>query len=190
MKCNQSGPGFELVSLCPYPATITITPRAPPMYMYRDRERVGGEKEWTYICLNSIVLYSICSVGFMYYLNKLQLRVSQSTEATRRLGFVLIFKNRNAITGRIGWFTNQWTVKATKFKWGIIISGCSTKLCIFMSCCKNKFLISISLFFYAARNAVGVVNSAEFRFNLDKLRVSVCWGLKKVSEMVVDKIVV
>ena len=29
MKCNQSGPGFELVSPCPYPATITITPRAP-----------------------------------------------------------------------------------------------------------------------------------------------------------------
>ena len=30
MKCNQSGPGFELVSPCPYPATITITLRAPP----------------------------------------------------------------------------------------------------------------------------------------------------------------
>ena len=29
MKCNQSGPEFELVSPCPYPATITITPRAP-----------------------------------------------------------------------------------------------------------------------------------------------------------------
>ena len=31
MKCNQSRPGFELVSPCPYPATITITPRAPPV---------------------------------------------------------------------------------------------------------------------------------------------------------------
>ena len=30
MKCNQAGPGFELVSPCPYPATLTITPRAPP----------------------------------------------------------------------------------------------------------------------------------------------------------------
>ena len=29
MRCNQSGPGFELVSPCPYPATITIAPRAP-----------------------------------------------------------------------------------------------------------------------------------------------------------------
>ena len=32
MKCNQSRPGFELVSPCPFPATITITPRAPPWY--------------------------------------------------------------------------------------------------------------------------------------------------------------
>ena len=30
MKCNQSRPGFELVSPCPFPTTITITPRAPP----------------------------------------------------------------------------------------------------------------------------------------------------------------
>ena len=30
MKCNQSRPGFELKSPCPIPATITITPRAPP----------------------------------------------------------------------------------------------------------------------------------------------------------------
>ena len=28
MKCNQSRPGFELVSSCPILATITITPRA------------------------------------------------------------------------------------------------------------------------------------------------------------------
>ena len=34
MKCNQSGPGFELVSPCPYPATITITPREGDSYPY------------------------------------------------------------------------------------------------------------------------------------------------------------
>ena len=32
MKCNQYRPGFELVSPCPFPTTITITPRAPPTY--------------------------------------------------------------------------------------------------------------------------------------------------------------
>ena len=30
MKCNQSRPGFELVSPCPFPTTITNTPWAPP----------------------------------------------------------------------------------------------------------------------------------------------------------------
>ena len=30
MKCNQSRPGFELGSPCPFPTTITITPRTPP----------------------------------------------------------------------------------------------------------------------------------------------------------------
>ena len=35
MKCNQSRPVFELVSPCPFPKTITITPRAPPhSYLY------------------------------------------------------------------------------------------------------------------------------------------------------------
>ena len=31
MKCNQSRPGFEPVSPCPFPPTITITPRVPPI---------------------------------------------------------------------------------------------------------------------------------------------------------------
>ncbi len=33
VKCNQSRSGFELVSPCPFPTTITITPRAPPNTM-------------------------------------------------------------------------------------------------------------------------------------------------------------
>ena len=31
MKCNQSRPGFELVSPGSFPTTITITPRSPPL---------------------------------------------------------------------------------------------------------------------------------------------------------------
>ena len=31
MKCNQSRPGCELVSPCPFATTITITPQAPPI---------------------------------------------------------------------------------------------------------------------------------------------------------------
>ena len=33
MKCNQSRQGFELVSPCPFPTTITITPQAPPFFI-------------------------------------------------------------------------------------------------------------------------------------------------------------
>ena len=34
MKCNQSRLGFKLVLPCPFPTTITITPRAPPQTNY------------------------------------------------------------------------------------------------------------------------------------------------------------
>ena len=34
MKCNKWRPGFELVSPCPFPATITITLRAPPFFYW------------------------------------------------------------------------------------------------------------------------------------------------------------
>ena len=37
MKCNESRPGFELVSPCPFPTTITITPRAPPRFILSDK---------------------------------------------------------------------------------------------------------------------------------------------------------
>ena len=34
VKCYQSRPGFELVSWCPFPTTIIITPWAPPKFSY------------------------------------------------------------------------------------------------------------------------------------------------------------
>ena len=34
MKCYQSRSGFELVSPCSFPTTITVTPWAPPSYIY------------------------------------------------------------------------------------------------------------------------------------------------------------
>ena len=40
MKCNQSRPGFELVLPCPFPTTITITPRAPPTKIINNQEEV------------------------------------------------------------------------------------------------------------------------------------------------------
>ena len=34
MKCNQSRPGFELMSPCPFPMTITTTPRANLVHLF------------------------------------------------------------------------------------------------------------------------------------------------------------
>ena len=43
MKCNQSRPGFELVSPCSFPTTTTTTPRAPLIVFV-----MGGK--WPYSC--------------------------------------------------------------------------------------------------------------------------------------------
>ena len=44
MKCNQSCPGFELVSPCPFPTTITITPRAPPKWLISHKTKPNQTK--------------------------------------------------------------------------------------------------------------------------------------------------
>ena len=45
MKCNQSRPGFELVSPCPFPTTITITRRAPPNNGYPSRPQSDNRRK-------------------------------------------------------------------------------------------------------------------------------------------------
>ena len=56
MKCNQSRPRFELVSPCPFPATITIIPGAPP---------------WTciYVINTYIYMYSITDIEQSFCIN-------------------------------------------------------------------------------------------------------------------------
>ena len=44
---NAISPGFELVSLCPIPATITITPRAPQHYKVRIKGKAEQTREWS-----------------------------------------------------------------------------------------------------------------------------------------------
>ena len=56
MKCNQSLPGFELVSPCPFPTTITITPRAPLCVRYID--------EFFLISFQSNTLKNYCIMRF------------------------------------------------------------------------------------------------------------------------------
>ena len=40
VKCNQSRPRFELVSPCPFPITINITPRAPPCLINQNNPKI------------------------------------------------------------------------------------------------------------------------------------------------------
>ena len=65
MKCNHSRPGFELVSPCPFPTTITTTPRAPPKIpsivsllsakiCILTESTISGELVWLVFILNTI----------------------------------------------------------------------------------------------------------------------------------------
>ena len=40
MKCSQTRPGFELMSPCPFPTTITITPRASLLNIQHYKVRI------------------------------------------------------------------------------------------------------------------------------------------------------
>ena len=52
MKCNQSHPGFELMSPCPFPTTITITPWAPPNF--EQIQEVEPQKTTTYLSFDHL----------------------------------------------------------------------------------------------------------------------------------------
>ena len=55
MKCNQSRPGFELVSPCPFPTTISITPRVPPFIcLYASFTNL--QEEFSFVILENPVL--------------------------------------------------------------------------------------------------------------------------------------
>ena len=71
MKCNQPRPGFELMSPCPFPTTITITPWAPPFtYWHINSLWVDNAKTWFdnvniwFIC-KGLVLFIYCHNFFM-----------------------------------------------------------------------------------------------------------------------------
>ena len=86
MKCNQSRPGFELVSPCPFPLTNTITPRAPPnkwqlllhwvtifnwgVMLTRVKKYLGNNILWLNFVLITILIVSIakmmCSLLLLY----------------------------------------------------------------------------------------------------------------------------
>ena len=75
MKCNQSRPGFEHVSPCPFPTMITITPLAPPKIFnikWCHCTFVGSGLEFR-ICMNlfvDLILYLFRIYGTIILLNE------------------------------------------------------------------------------------------------------------------------
>ena len=61
MNCNHSRPGFELVLPCPFPTTITITPRTPPsaLTFYSHQEFRWLKNNVQYECRLTISSYSM-----------------------------------------------------------------------------------------------------------------------------------
>ena len=94
MKCNQSRPGFELMSFDSFPTTITIKPRAPPklycIYWFAFKKSIIITLSFTTLArtflflilldnsMKSSILYScfhwfcICKKGFSIFRKKIQ----------------------------------------------------------------------------------------------------------------------
>ena len=88
MKCNQSRSEFELVSPCPFPTRITITPRAPkvsscPDYIFEIHHlwQSGFSRVYSSsICSSSVEseIIKICQSSHKIYSNNI-LNVQEST---------------------------------------------------------------------------------------------------------------
>ena len=90
MKCYQSGPRFELVSPCPYPATITITPRPPPPVIFIPSVRFTSRKLLTQFILAGNPKVSVKFVAYfrlLHWYTKGGLQVN--TQLQQYSGFIV-----------------------------------------------------------------------------------------------------
>ena len=129
MKCNQSGPGFELVSPCPYPATITITPRAPSIIIqwieiWRVR-RPNVERN---------VIVQIISHPFFFlpdvwiFLNDLSICLSD---------FFWFFQNRLTSLHHVGYVSNVFMNTPFDYLFRYIQFLCNWLTSVFINCLLN-----------------------------------------------------
>ena len=114
MKCNQSRPGFELVSPCPFP-TVTFPPSSPtlhqpsipfpslrpvinislPLHQIQPREREEKEQTEQTLGVNSSAKGELCNTLCMY---RLTLAWVTSETSTKQLECRLIL-TRSSLTG-------------------------------------------------------------------------------------------
>ena len=106
MKCNQSRPGFELVSSCPFPTMITITPRAHylrvrPCFFLQYPVclisliwlvlEMGGRWPWgifSMIC-SLLLLFSVCFL-IIYLKHPYYCRIATSTRFSCKYIFLIV----------------------------------------------------------------------------------------------------
>ena len=82
MRCNQSRPGFELVSPCPIPTTITITPRAR---QDDDDDDNNNNNNDDYQTLSTSFFFFGSSEKHIYYLNlQSGMFIPESVKTTNR----------------------------------------------------------------------------------------------------------
>ena len=106
MKCNQSRPGFELASPCPFPATITMTPHAhpninPSRFILRLEVR-KLRSLYFYI----YIFWLVVSLDFFFFLHTVVYKVflSNSNNLPRVVWFQVFLSNTNKhIVCPVGW---------------------------------------------------------------------------------------
>ena len=120
MKCNQSCPGIELVSPCPYPVTITITPRAPPTWWSAQKhppntntQRIPENQGLVHLYLNDIPPNQNAAQGHLIagshartmrdYLNALSRQQSPFLGCVRRQAMDTVLPSRYFLKGSPLW---------------------------------------------------------------------------------------
>ena len=121
MKCNQPHPGFELVSPCPFPTTITITPRAsismqtkPSTYSFNQKGGIFTLKDGPLKLVDKFIYLgsSISSTE-----NDINMRLAKAWTAINRLS--VIWKSNLANEIKRGFFFQAAVML-------ILLYGCTT----------------------------------------------------------------
>ena len=107
VKCNQSRPGFELVSRCPFSATITITPRALFHYLTHSWEDKGVHTFPKGICPKVNVIARL-EYELAYYDSAVH-RFNHYTTRTPFNGFNVFYGHGNSIYNVIPLLDRKFT---------------------------------------------------------------------------------
>ena len=143
MKYNQSRRGFELVSPCPIPTTITTTPR-PPSYNNTITLRVSLFFVNRFSCLSIQSFCYVLSVRIIYYRKVWSLLLPVGEFSSYLLQIKIIFPLlRNLLFVWILWFSSDifWVLFVWSISLGLILP---VLLLVFLSVAVVFFFLIVS----------------------------------------------